>query len=62
MAFSLAVRTTFTIGGSMETAVMQAANQSPNKSLKLVRCAHWTVSTGAASQFIAGFACRLALR
>ena len=36
----------------------------PNKSLKLVQrvALHWTVSTGAASQCIAGFVCRLALR
>jgi hypothetical protein len=61
-AFSLVPIETFRNSSSKEIAVTQTANQSPNKSLKLARVARWTVSTGAASQFIAGFNCRLALR
>ena len=36
--------------------------KTANKSLKLVRVAHWTPSTGAASQYRAGFSRRLAPR
>ena len=35
---------------------------APNKALKLARVARWTPSTGAASQYRAGFSRRLALR
>ena len=37
---------------------------TPNKSLKLVQryALHWTVQTGAASQYCAGSSSRLALR
>jgi hypothetical protein len=39
-----------------------SASEAFNKALKLARVARWTPSTGAASQYRAGFSRRLALR